>query len=163
MPLQHLKSWNSNWISFSLEFENSCTISLALRSASSRPKLCRHWLGASTSPCLRPSFSTFNFSPKIYPPFRISLPNSTKHTLIIMPRQSRGRAAPSRPTAAPARAPVSTSTPQTRPASTAAYPPAGAQTKTQQAPPQQQTSQGPGLFGQMASTAAYVSLRSPTW
>ena len=72
-----------------------------------------------------------------------------------MPRQSRGRGAPSRPTAAPARPAVSTPTPQTRPASTAAHPP----TQTaQHAPPQ--ASQGPGLFGQMASTAAYVRSQS---
>lgn len=69
-----------------------------------------------------------------------------------MPRQGRsgGGSRPSRPTVAPQRpAPQ-----QTRPATTAAYPPA----KTQAAPPaqqqQQQGSAGPGLFGQMASTAA---------
>jgi hypothetical protein len=74
-----------------------------------------------------------------------------------MPRQGRsgGGRAPSRPSVAPSRP-----TPQqTRPATTAAYPPA----RTNQAAPpaaapaqQQQGSAGPGLFGQMASTAAYV-------
>ncbi|KKY17649.1 putative chch domain-containing protein [Phaeomoniella chlamydospora] len=85
-----------------------------------------------------------------------------------MPRQSRGRSsapapsrAPTRPQAVPAR-PAAPQQQQTRPASTAAYPPpaqvghppAGAQ----QAPPQ--ASQGPGLFGQMASTAAGVAVGS---
>ncbi|KAH7405650.1 hypothetical protein DE146DRAFT_753655 [Phaeosphaeria sp. MPI-PUGE-AT-0046c] len=72
-----------------------------------------------------------------------------------MPRQ-RGGAAPRRPTvptAKPATAPSSQ-----RSASTAAAPP-------QQAPPMQQqaqapTPQGPGLFGQMASTAAGVAVGS---
>lgn len=68
---------------------------------------------------------------------------------INMPRQSRGPAprpsAPSRPTAAPQPRPAAPQQQQTRPASTAAHPP------QQQA---QQGSQGPGLFGQMASTAA---------
>lgn len=74
-----------------------------------------------------------------------------------MPRQGRsgGGRTPSRPSAAPSRpAPQQ----QSRPATTAAYPPARA---NQAAPPaqqaqQQQGSSGPGLFGQMASTAAYV-------
>ena len=46
--------------------------------------------------------------------------------------------------------------PQTRSASTAAYPGAASGQQVQKAPAQaqQQTSQGPGLFGQMASTAA---------
>ncbi|KIW07809.1 uncharacterized protein PV09_01730 [Verruconis gallopava] len=76
-----------------------------------------------------------------------------------MPRQSRGRpAAPSRPTAAPARPSVPAAQPhptQNRTASTVAHPPA------QQAPPAPvQQSQGPGLFGQMASTAAGVAVGS---
>jgi hypothetical protein len=55
------------------------------------------------------------------------------------------------PTAKPA---TTAPAPQSRSASTAAHPPAA-----QQAPPMQQqaqapTPQGPGLFGQMASTAA---------
>lgn len=67
-----------------------------------------------------------------------------------MPRQSRGpAAAPRRPVAAPAR-PSPPAPQQTRQASTtAAAPP-----QQQQAPPAQAGSQGPGLFGQMASTAA---------
>ncbi|KAE9370513.1 hypothetical protein N431DRAFT_484713 [Stipitochalara longipes BDJ] len=77
-----------------------------------------------------------------------------------MPRQGRsgGGRAPSRPSAAPSRpAPQ-----QSRPATTAAYPPA----RTNQAAPpaqqaqQQQGSAGPGLFGQMASTAAGVAVGS---
>jgi hypothetical protein len=72
-----------------------------------------------------------------------------------MPRNSGGRSgggrAPSRPMARP-----SNPTPQqTRPASTTAMP--GSLQKpgnTGVAKPQQQGSQGPGLFGQMASTAA---------
>lgn len=67
-----------------------------------------------------------------------------------MPRQSRGpAAAPRRPVAAPAR-PSPPAPQQTRQASTtAAAPP-----QQQQGPPAQAGSQGPGLFGQMASTAA---------
>lgn len=68
-----------------------------------------------------------------------------------MPRQGRsgGGRAPSRPTATPARANAAPKQ-QTRPATTAAYPPANPQAS----PPAQAGSQGPGLFGQMASTAA---------
>jgi hypothetical protein len=76
-----------------------------------------------------------------------------------MPRQGRsgGGSRPSRPTV-PSRAPAPQ---QTRPATTAAYPPAR---PNQAAPPAAAptappaTSQGPGLFGQMASTAAYLLL-----
>ncbi|KAJ6789487.1 hypothetical protein PWT90_00288 [Aphanocladium album] len=79
-------------------------------------------------------------------------PNRT-HTNLKMPRQrSAGRAparAPTRPTAA-APAPAAQ---QARPASTMAAPPQ----QYQQAPAQ---SQGPGLFGQMASTAAGVAIGS---
>ena len=68
-----------------------------------------------------------------------------------MPRQGRsggGSRAPSRPTVAPQRpAPQ-----QQRPATTAAHPPAN--THQTAAPPAAQQSAGPGLFGQMASTAA---------
>ncbi len=76
----------------------------------------------------------------------------------IMPRQSRSGGGSRRPSVAPSRpAPQ-----QTRPSTSAAYPPA----RTPQAPPpaaaapaqQAQGSAGPGLFGQMASTAAYVHL-----
>ena len=70
-------------------------------------------------------------------------------------QRSAGRSAPARPSV-PSRAPAPQAQ-QTRPATT--YAPAqgaGAQhappTATAQAPPQ--ASQGPGLFGQMASTAA---------
>ncbi|KAJ5154186.1 uncharacterized protein N7500_009625 [Penicillium coprophilum] len=71
-----------------------------------------------------------------------------------MPRQQRraaptpARSAPSRPTAAPARPAAAPSQQQSQPHSTAAHPP-----QAQQAPPVQQSA-GPGLFGQMASTAA---------
>ncbi|TVY82646.1 Mitochondrial intermembrane space cysteine motif-containing protein [Lachnellula suecica] len=76
-----------------------------------------------------------------------------------MPRQGRsgGGRAPSRPTVAPQR-PAAPPKQQTRPATTAAHPPA-----TQQAAPPaqaQQGSAGPGLFGQMASTAAGVAVGS---
>ncbi|ROV93230.1 hypothetical protein VPNG_09561 [Cytospora leucostoma] len=78
-----------------------------------------------------------------------------------MPRQrsSGGRAAPSRPTV-PARAhPAPTSQQQTRPATSYAAPTHQA---PHQAPPAAAapTSQGPGLFGQMASTAAGVAIGS---
>ncbi|KAJ5884992.1 hypothetical protein N7495_009502 [Penicillium taxi] len=78
-----------------------------------------------------------------------------------MPRQQRRaapapmRSAPSRPTVAPARpaAPAQHQAPH----STAAHP-----QQYQQAPPMQapQQSAGPGLFGQMASTAAGVAIGS---
>ena len=68
-----------------------------------------------------------------------------------MPR-SRGSAAPRRPTAGPSSQSRAPSQPQKRPATTAAYPPAQ---QGQAARPQGQQ-QSPGLFGQMASTAAYV-------
>ncbi|KAH8587575.1 hypothetical protein B0O99DRAFT_694343 [Bisporella sp. PMI_857] len=76
-----------------------------------------------------------------------------------MPRQSRGGGGGARRPVAPAPRPVAPQ--QTRPATTAAYPPA----KTTAAPPaaapaQQAGSQGPGLFGQMASTAAGVAVGS---
>ncbi|KAI9769418.1 MAG: hypothetical protein M1840_004120 [Geoglossum simile] len=80
-----------------------------------------------------------------------------------MPRQRRGaaapaRSAPSRPTIAPAR-PNVTSQPPNRPSSTAAYPPAAT---NQSLPPAQAQAQPrtPGLFGQMASTAAGVAVGS---
>jgi hypothetical protein len=82
----------------------------------------------------------------------------TSHdTTVAMPRQRGGSAgrAPSRPTVAsrPAPAPAQQ---QTRPATTMAAPP---QAHPQAGAP---TSQGPGLFGQMASTAAYVLILLPT-
>ncbi|KAK5191555.1 hypothetical protein LTR99_003618 [Exophiala xenobiotica] len=75
-----------------------------------------------------------------------------------MPRSRGGagpsRSAPSRPSA-PAPAPRSVAPQQQqRPMSTTAAAPA------QQAHPPAQTSQGPGLFGQMASTAAGVAVGS---
>ncbi|KAF2089961.1 hypothetical protein K490DRAFT_35263 [Saccharata proteae CBS 121410] len=79
-----------------------------------------------------------------------------------MPRQSRGSAPPRRPAVAPARPAVNPPQPaQSRPASTAAHPPAQ-QHAPQATPPAQQAqgSQGPGLFGQMASTAAGVAVGS---
>ena len=77
-----------------------------------------------------------------------------------MPRQRRGAPAraPTRPTINPNR-PVGSQQPS-RPASTAAHPPAVPRANGAPA----QASQGPGLFGQMASTAAYgidSSLRCP--
>ncbi|BCS22919.1 uncharacterized protein APUU_31144S [Aspergillus puulaauensis] len=80
-----------------------------------------------------------------------------------MPRQRRGaaptpaRSAPTRPTAPaqPARAPYGQ---QQQPHSTAAHPPAASQAPPAPAPAQQ--SAGPGLFGQMASTAAGVAVGS---
>lgn len=84
--------------------------------------------------------------------------NSHTHFSITqtkMPRQRSmggGRSAPSRPTV-PARAPTNPQgQQQTRPAATHAAPPAAA---APQAAPQA-ASGGSGLFGQMASTAAYV-------
>lgn len=118
--------------------------------------------------------STFPSSPSAFHSFAItsqspfhrlttfpthSLPSPTPNTpLSKMPRQSRGSGgggarAPSRPTVAPARqAPPPQQ--QQRQATTSAYPP---QNTTQGGPPpvqQQQGGGGPGLFGQMASTAA---------
>ncbi|EEH50013.2 uncharacterized protein PADG_06092 [Paracoccidioides brasiliensis Pb18] len=81
-----------------------------------------------------------------------------------MARQRRGaapvRSAPARPTSAPAK--PAPATQQHRPATTAAHPPAvapGAQPPASQAAPVQQSA-GPGLFGQMASTAAGVAVGS---
>ncbi|KAK2764770.1 CHCH domain-containing protein [Colletotrichum kahawae] len=69
-----------------------------------------------------------------------------------MPRQRSVGRAPSRPTA-PASKPAPT---QARPATTMAAPPQHAAPPA--APPAAAApSQGPGLFGQMASTAAYVT------
>ncbi|ORY60522.1 uncharacterized protein BCR38DRAFT_476473 [Pseudomassariella vexata] len=71
--------------------------------------------------------------------------------------RSAGRPAP-RPVARPTVAPKAAPTQQTRPAATYAAPtqhgPGAA------APPAAQGSQGPGLFGQMASTAAGVAVGS---
>lgn len=70
-----------------------------------------------------------------------------------MPRQRRGapaRTTPSRPTLNLNR-PAGSQLPSRRNASTSAHPPAVPQAHG----PQAQAGQGPGLFGQMASTAAY--------
>ncbi|CAJ0548247.1 Ff.00g050010.m01.CDS01 [Fusarium sp. VM40] len=72
-----------------------------------------------------------------------------------MPRQRSVGRAPSRPTAA-ASAPKPQ---QTRPAATHAAPPATTPSGAHP-PPQAAGSQGPGLFGQMASTAAGVAIGS---
>ncbi|KAK3217487.1 hypothetical protein GRF29_1g3243823 [Pseudopithomyces chartarum] len=74
-----------------------------------------------------------------------------------MPRQRGGSAPPRRPTAAPAR-PAAPAPAPARHSSTAAHPPAQ-QAQAQHAPAPQ-ASQGPGLFGQMASTAAGVAVGS---
>ncbi|KAI9848528.1 MAG: hypothetical protein M1837_007197 [Sclerophora amabilis] len=74
-----------------------------------------------------------------------------------MPRQRGGGRAPSRPAPAPARQNVTPPQPQRRPASTVAHPPAKQQA---QPPAQAQQQQSPGLFGQMASTAAGVAVGS---
>jgi hypothetical protein len=66
-----------------------------------------------------------------------------------MPRRSGGRA-PARPAAAPKRPAVAPPQQPSRAASTAAHPPAN----VQQAGPPAQQGKSPGLFGQMASTAA---------
>ncbi|KAL5358205.1 hypothetical protein BJX96DRAFT_146120 [Aspergillus floccosus] len=89
-----------------------------------------------------------------------------------MPRQRRGaapaptpaRSAPTRPTAAPARpAAAPQSHQQQQPHSTAAHPQQPHQQAYPHPPPQAapvQQSSGPGLFGQMASTAAGVAVGS---
>ncbi|KAK4124937.1 hypothetical protein N657DRAFT_643705 [Parathielavia appendiculata] len=80
-----------------------------------------------------------------------------------MPRQSRSsaRPAPSRPTVPARSAPAPTQQQQTRPAATYAAP-SSAPTSSQMAPhaPTAPVSQGPGLLGQMASTAAGVAIGS---
>ncbi|KAH6874900.1 CHCH domain protein [Thelonectria olida] len=74
-----------------------------------------------------------------------------------MPRQrSVGRAAPTRPTAA-AKPPAPQ---QSRPAATMAAPPPAAAAPPPQPMMAQAAPQGPGLFGQMASTAAGVAIGS---
>lgn len=97
-----------------------------------------------------------------YPPPSLIPPKAHRPTQTIMPRQRSmggGRSAPSRPTV-PARSSTTTghSQQQTRPAATYAAPPAAAA----QAPTPAASSAGPGLFGQMASTAAYVPLPPPS-
>lgn len=75
-----------------------------------------------------------------------------------MPRQRRGAAAPARhaparPTVAPKQPNVTPQQPS-RSTSTAAYPPANVNQSGQPT----QAGKSPGLFGQMASTAAYVTI-----
>ncbi|KAF2709696.1 hypothetical protein K504DRAFT_534024 [Pleomassaria siparia CBS 279.74] len=71
--------------------------------------------------------------------------------------RSRGGVAPRRPTAAaPARKPAAPAPAPQRHSSTAAAPAPAAAAPA----PQQAVSQGPGLFGQMASTAAGVAVGS---
>ncbi|WPH00855.1 Hypothetical protein R9X50_00368600 [Acrodontium crateriforme] len=80
-----------------------------------------------------------------------------------MPRQSRGpTSAPRRPTASAAPARPAPTPQQTRAASTVAQPPAQTHAAAPPAPVAQApaASQGPGLFGQMASTAAGVAVGS---
>ncbi|KAF1995801.1 hypothetical protein P154DRAFT_333032 [Amniculicola lignicola CBS 123094] len=72
-----------------------------------------------------------------------------------MARQ-RGGAAPRRPTVAPARKPAPPQPAPARHSSTAAAPPQAAAPPAAAAP----VSQGPGLMGQMASTAAGVAVGS---
>ncbi|PSN70329.1 hypothetical protein BS50DRAFT_571592 [Corynespora cassiicola Philippines] len=79
-----------------------------------------------------------------------------------MPRQRGGAApAPRRPTAAPAPRPAAPAPAPARHSSTAAAPPQQhAPPPAAPAAPAPQASQGPGLFGQMASTAAGVAVGS---
>ena len=126
-----------------------------------RPITLQRFVRASMS-----SFGFFHPPPSIYHNQTLPSPSSPhliahpthRASTITMPRSGRGSAgpAPKRPTAAPARPAAPAQQPsQARQSSTAAYPtaaqraPVPAQT---QAPAQQ--SGGPGLFGQMASTAA---------
>ncbi len=72
-----------------------------------------------------------------------------------MPRQRRAapaRSGTSRPTITPSRQPAPPQQPPRREASTSAHPPA---TSSQGKVPAAQAGNSPGLFGQMASTAAY--------
>ncbi|KAG9229160.1 Sas10/Utp3/C1D family-domain-containing protein [Amylocarpus encephaloides] len=87
----------------------------------------------------------------------ITFQPSTQPLKNLQRRSGGGSRAPSRPTAAPQRpAPQ-----QQRPATTAAHPPANTrQTTAPPATPAAQQSAGPGLFGQMASTAAGVAVGS---
>ncbi|KAL8738035.1 MAG: hypothetical protein Q9181_001103 [Wetmoreana brouardii] len=73
-----------------------------------------------------------------------------------MPRQR--RSAPARPAVAPKRQTAPTQQQPARPSSTASYPPATTQKPGPPAQAGQQ--QPPGLFGQMASTAAGVAVGS---
>ncbi|KAL8895247.1 MAG: hypothetical protein Q9207_008247 [Kuettlingeria erythrocarpa] len=72
-----------------------------------------------------------------------------------MPRQR--RSAPARPAAAPKRPTAPTQQQPNRPSSTVAYPPANG---NKSGPAQAGQQSSPGLFGQMASTAAGVAVGS---
>ncbi|KAF2265394.1 hypothetical protein CC78DRAFT_532464 [Lojkania enalia] len=76
-----------------------------------------------------------------------------------MPRQ-RGGAAPRRPTAAPTHKPTAPAPAPARHSSTTTHPPAQQAPPAPQAQATPQQSSGPGLFGQMASTAAGVAVGS---
>lgn len=78
-----------------------------------------------------------------------------------MPRQRRAapvRSAASRPTVAPNRQPAPPQQPPRREASTSAHPPA---TAPKGNVPAAQAGNSSGLFGQMASTAAYENCSPP--
>ncbi|KAI9716090.1 MAG: hypothetical protein M1812_005517 [Candelaria pacifica] len=93
-------------------------------------------------------------------------PTTKAIALVIMPRQRRGAAtpsrnAPARPTAAPAgRSTVTPPQPQNRNMSTAQHLPARTNQPVAPAKGQAPAQQGSGLFGQMASTAAGVAVGS---
>ena len=105
--------------------------------------------------------SSFFLHTQLYPisPGTLTYQNSStvqQPTILKMPRSrggsgGRGRpSAPSRPAAAPARPAAMPPQQPSRGASTAAHPPAN----TQQPGAPAQQGKSPGLFGQMASTAA---------
>ncbi|KAH8661890.1 hypothetical protein BX600DRAFT_437326 [Xylariales sp. PMI_506] len=106
-----------------------------------------------------PDLSLFT-SPALHDPVTTPKTSHTRtyaHTSqATMPRQRSAGRAPARPTVAPRAAPAPQAQ-QTRPAAT--YAPAQ-QAPQQHAAPAPQASQGPGLFGQMASTAAGVAIGS---
>lgn len=100
--------------------------------------------------------STFNTTSLVDDTHTLStLPKFKIQKQIKMPRQSRptARPAPARPTVPARSAPAPTQQQQTRPATTYA-PAAAAPPPAATAAPAAPTSQGPGLLGQMASTAA---------
>ncbi|KAK3906591.1 Sas10/Utp3/C1D family-domain-containing protein [Staphylotrichum tortipilum] len=109
--------------------------------------------------------NTARFIPSSHHPPNQPKPNPIQSTHNhIMPRQSRSsaRPAPSRPTVPARSAPAPTQQQQTRPAATYAAP-TSAPTSSSAMPPQAPAapvSQGPGLLGQMASTAAGVAIGS---
>lgn len=135
---------------------------LASRSCTPAPgALSGQWQNPSA-----PTNHSLSTPPSLAESLRTHFPHARTHARakpqITMPRQSRSTArAPARPTVPARAAPAPTQQQQTRPAATyapsaGAHPPS-ASTATPQAP----TSQGPGLLGQMASTAAYVFTSIP--